>query len=761
MNRSLDVLVVGGGGREHAIAWAVAKSPRCGRLFVAPGNAGTPGQRVPLAADDVDALVAFATTERVDVVIVGPEAALAAGLADRLAAVDIDVFGATRLASEIEWSKSYARTFCDRHAIVGPRHATFTDLTEAQEWIDALGAPVVIKADGLAAGKGVVLPDGPTETTAALVAWLAHGPVVVEERLVGEEVSLLAFTDGRTIALLPPAQDHKRIGEGDRGANTGGMGAYAPAPVCPPELAAQLGQSILQRAVDGLRAEGRRYVGVLYAGLMLTADGPRVLEFNARFGDPETQVQLPLLQTDLLDVVEACVRGRLADVDLLWRDGYALTVVAAAPGYPAAPELGALISGLDSLDADAIVFHAGTAFAGDGLDGTATVTSGGRVLAATGLGATIGEARAQAYAALASIDFAGVQVRRDIGWRAIARTSGGYAASGVDITAGNHAVELMKKAVAATYTPAVVAGVGSFGGVIDLGMLRQFDQPVLVASTDGVGTKVMAAMAAGRIATVGTDLVNHCIGDVLVQNARPLAFLDYVAASRLDPEQVASIVTNMAEACREAGIVLLGGETAEMPGVYAEGHLDVAGTMIALADRAQLLPLTTVAAGDVVLGLASSGPHTNGYSLLRRVFAGMPMDASPEPLDGTLADALLAPHRNYLAPLGPVLDALPGVIKALAHITGGGLVENPVRILPPGHGIEIQLGSWPVPPLFRLVRDITGLPADELHRSLNMGIGMVAVVAPADVEAVQDALGEESWVIGRVVEGERHVVLLP
>jgi phosphoribosylamine--glycine ligase/phosphoribosylaminoimidazole synthetase len=805
----LKILVVGSGGREHAIAWKVAQSPRCTELFVAPGNAGTPGTRVALEPTDIDGLVAFCTSGNIGLVIVGPDAALEAGLVDALTAAGIPAFGPTRAAAEIEWSKSWSRAFCERHGIIGPRAASFTVAADAAAWATGLGGPVVVKADGLAAGKGVILPDGDIETAEAIGSLLAtHGRIVVEERLVGEEISLFGISDGTTVVALPAAQDHKRIGEGDQGPNTGGMGAYAPAPVCTPEMHSQLTADVLQRAVDGMAAEGRPFVGVLFAGLMLTAAGPRTLEFNARLGDPESQVLLPLLDADLVDIALACCEGRLAGVPVAVHAGYAVTVVLASPGYPASAQTGGVISGLAfahdpsaaatptevatrsawptpsgqavstepptnlaSTPAAAarppapyasaslklpttLVFHAGTEHHGDDI-----VTSGGRVLAVTGIGATVSEARDAAFARAAEIEFNGKQFRRDIGWRALARTSGGYAASGVDIDAGHEAVNLMKAAVQRTYTPAVVAGVGSFGGVMDLAMMKRYEHPLLVASNDGVGTKVMVGVAAGHVAGLGADLVNHCINDILVQNARPIAFLDYVAAAKLEPVKIASVVTGMAEACEAVGCVLLGGETAEMPGVYHDGHLDVAGTIIGLADRNALLPRTDINPGDVLIGLGSSGPHTNGYSLLRRVLAGIPLDVTPHGWSVNLGEALLAVHRNYLPVLENLLDNHFGLVKALVHITGGGLLDNPPRILPPGTAARVQLGSWPVPPLFQMVRDASGLDADELHRTLNMGVGMVIVCAPSDAAAVRAAIAEDSWIIGEIIEGDRTVTL--
>jgi len=389
-----------------------------------------------------------------------------------------------------------------------------------------------------------------------------------------------------------------------------------------------------------------------------------------------------------------------------------------------------------------------------GIDAEGRV-SGGRVLAVTGLGDDLGSARDRAYTALDGIAFEGMQVRRDIGWRAPGATMRSYAESGVDIDEGTRAVDGMRAAVERTLGPDVLRGVGSFGGVISLARLAGLDDPVLVASTDGVGTKVELAARLGRVRGVGADIVNHCIDDVLVQSARPLMFLDYIAASHLDADLVAEVVSGMAEACEAAGCALLGGETAEMPGVYADGAFDVAGTLIGFADRASLLPTDDVGPGDVLLALASSGPHTNGYSLLRRLFRWFPMDAVPVGLDRPLGEALLEPHRSYLGVIAPLLDAVDGPrVKALAHITGGGLPENLPRVLPDGVDAEVTIGSWPVPPLFALVRELLpGMDTHELHRTLNMGVGMVIVCAESDVEAMRAAIDEETWVIGRLVEG--------
>jgi len=417
----MKVLIIGSGGREHAIAWKVAQSPRLSQLFVAPGNAGTAAHNVPINAEDIPALVAFANEQDIDLTIVGPEVPLALGLADGLQAAGRSVFGPSQAAAQIEASKAFSKDFMARQHIPTARFATFTEFREALKYLLSADYPIVIKASGLAAGKGVILPDCADDAEAALRSIMlakefgsAGDEVIIEERLSGPEVSLLAFSDGFTVKPMPPAQDHKRIFDNDQGPNTGGMGAYAPAPICPPALVEEFTRSILQPTIDGLRDEGKPFVGVLYAGLMLTADGPRVLEYNCRFGDPETQAILPLLASDLLDVVEACVTGRLAEIDVQWRSGAAACVVIASEGYPGKHSSGREIHGLDQSFDQAVVFHAGTK-----LSAGKIVTAGGRVLGVTGFDDNFRDALEHAYQAVRQIQFEGMQYRKDIGRRAL------------------------------------------------------------------------------------------------------------------------------------------------------------------------------------------------------------------------------------------------------------------------------------------------------------------------------------------------------
>ena len=326
-----------------------------------------------------------------------------------------------------------------------------------------------------------------------------------------------------------------------------------------------------------------------------------------------------------------------------------------------------------------------------------------------------------------------------------------YAAAGVDLAAGNRATQLMKTAVHSTFGPEVLSGVGSFGGLFDISAAKGMAQPVLVASTDGVGTKTMVAAAMNRWDTIGHDIVNHCIDDILVQGAKPLFFLDYVASSKLNPEQIAEVVGGIAAACREAGIALLGGETAEMPGVYQTGELDLVGTVVGLVDRAKIIDGTRIAAGDMILGLPSSGLHTNGFTLARNALQDLDWTAVQPQLNDTIGNTLLTPHRSYLADV-QALQATEVDIRGLAHITGGGLIDNPPRIFPAGLGATIKRGSWPVPPIFDLIQQQGHISDAEMAHVFNLGLGMLVIVPQAQVELALTAV-PHAHIIGEMVAG--------
>ncbi|ATQ41661.1 phosphoribosylamine--glycine ligase [Caulobacter mirabilis] len=421
----MNILLVGSGGREHALAWKIAQSPLLKRLVAAPGNPGFASlcETRPVRVTDVDGLVTLAQEIAADLVVVGPESSLEVGLADRLAALGIPCFGPTAAAAQLETSKAFTKDFCARHSLPTAAYGVFETADDAGRFLDAQTAPYVIKADGLAAGKGVVIAQTREEADAAIADMLggrfgtAGARVVVEEFMHGEEASFFALCDGETAIPFGFAQDHKRAYDGDQGPNTGGMGTYSPAPVLTPELARRAFDECVLPAVKGMAAEGNPYRGVLYAGLMLTETGPRLVEFNARFGDPECQVLMLRLADDIVPYLLAAATGTLSSKPApKWRDESAICVVYAAEGYPDAPVSGAEIRGAEAdFGAEAVVFHAGTSRDVDG----ALRASGGRVLNVCALGATLHEARDIAYAALGAIDFPGGFYRNDIGWRAL------------------------------------------------------------------------------------------------------------------------------------------------------------------------------------------------------------------------------------------------------------------------------------------------------------------------------------------------------
>ncbi len=428
----MKVLVIGGGGREHALAWKLAQSPRVETVFVAPGNAGTAleprCENVDIGATDLPALVAFAASESIDLSVVGPEAPLVAGVVDAFREAGLAIFGPTAAAAQLEGSKAFSKDFLARHRIPTAAYANFTDLDAALAYVREQGAPIVVKADGLAAGKGVILAGTVEEAEAAVHDMLAGNAfgeaghrVVIEEFLTGEEASFICMVDGKHILPMASSQDHKARDEGDRGPNTGGMGAYSPAPVVTPEIHERIMREVMEPTVRGMAAEGHPYTGFLYAGVMIGPDGsPKVLEFNCRFGDPETQPILMRLRSDLVELLEAALAGRLDQVRADWDPRPALGVVLAAGGYPGDYRRGDVIEGLPVNDApDTKVFHAGTVQYGD-----AVRTNGGRVLCVVGLGETVAAARDRAYGVSDRIHWDGVYCRRDIGHRAVAREQG-------------------------------------------------------------------------------------------------------------------------------------------------------------------------------------------------------------------------------------------------------------------------------------------------------------------------------------------------
>uniref|UniRef100_A0A671XR52 Trifunctional purine biosynthetic protein adenosine-3 n=1 Tax=Sparus aurata TaxID=8175 RepID=A0A671XR52_SPAAU len=736
------VLVVGSGGREHTLAWKLAQSSQVQQVLVAPGNAGTAScgkiSNSEVSVSNHTILAQFCKDHHVGLVVVGPEVPLAAGIVDDLTAAGVPCFGPSAKAAQLEASKSFSKAFMERHGIPTARYGSFTDAQEACNYIPSWSFMIEI------------LP-----VLSSLVCALqdrafgsAGETVVVEELLEGEEVSCLCFSDGSSVSPMPPAQDHKRLQDGDLGPNTGGMGAYCPTP----QLLQDIRETVLQKTVDGMKEEGTPYVGVLYAGLMLTKQGPKVLEFNCRFGDPECQVLLPLLQSDLYQVILNTMSGKLASSAPVWQqDSSAVTVVMASAGYPGSYKKGVEITGLSQVqDMGLQVFHAGTA-----LKDGAVVSSGGRVLTVTAVRSSLETALQAANQGVAAVSFPGSVYRHDIGHRAIAHLNKHrgltYKDSGVDIAAGNKLVDMIKPLAKATSRAGCNAELGGFAGLFDL-KAAGFIDPILVSGTDGVGTKLKIAQACSQHGGLGQDLVAMCVNDVLAQGAEPLFFLDYFSCGILDVDVAASVVGGIAKACEMAGCALLGGETAEMPGVYAPGEYDLAGFCVGAVERGALLPrLGDIAEGDMLIGVASSGVHSNGFSLVRKVLEKADLSyGSPAPFGKsgqTVGEVLLTPTKIYSRLLLPILRS--GAVKAYAHITGGGLLENIPRVLPQELAVDLDASRWSIPAVFNWLHKEGGLSEEEMARTFNCGLGAVLVVSPLDAQRVLRQLQaqEEAWIV--------------
>ncbi|TFK36905.1 aminoimidazole ribonucleotide synthetase [Crucibulum laeve] len=763
---SIRILLLGSGGREHALAWKLSQSPLLDHIFVCPGNPGTAQEPKTTNLADVNsadfpALVDFAVKNEINLVVPGPEQPLVDGIESYFRKVGIPVFGPSVLASRMEGSKAFSKAFMARHNIPTAKFQVFqsSQIDEAIQYVKTCGHQVVLKASGLAAGKGVLIPQtqeeaitGLNEIMVANVFGDAGSEVVIEELLTGPEISVLALSDGYTIVPLPSAQDHKRIGEGDTGPNTGGMGAYAPAPIATAAVLDQIMRESLRPTIDGMRKEGFPFVGMLFTGFMLTSSGPKVLEYNVRFGDPETEALMLLLDksVDFASVLLACAEHRLDSIQITTRPGSSVTIVLASAGYPGSYEKGKRIE-IGGVPSNVVVFHAGTKQSGQDV-----VTSGGRVLAVTAYAPTLKEALDAAYAGINKISFEGKTYRRDIAYRALkdveSKPTGlTYAQAGVSVDAGNALVDAIKPFVRSTRRPGADGEIGGFGGVFDL-KATGYRDPVLVSGTDGVGTKLRLAVDVGIHDLVGIDLVAMSVNDLLVQGAEPLYFLDYYGCSKLDVQVATQVVKGIAEGCRQAGCALIGGETAEMPGMYMEGDYDLAGFAVGAVERNLILPRPDISVGDIILGVSSSGLHSNGFSLVRKIISlsSLTYDSPCPWADTNLGRALLEPTRIYISQILPVAQA--GLIKGMSHITGGGFIENIPRVLPKELGCYIDASAWALPPVFKFLMKHGGVEPLEMARTFNNGIGMVVIAGPNEVDAVVKGLQQGPGEVYRIGE---------
>lgn len=775
---SLNILILGSGGREHALVWKLSESPSVKKIYLVPGNGGTAvggrGKTVNVPELNVspscfEELAQFAVKHDVGLVVPGPEQPLIDGVAEFFKKVGIPVFGPGKATAAFEGSKTFSKDFMHRNNIPTARYGNFSNYEDAKKYLDSADFQVVLKADGVAGGKGVLIPNSKEEAQESLKAMMvdkqfgsAADSIVLEEYLEGDEISILTISDGYSYFNLPAAQDHKRIGENDTGLNTGGMGAYAPAPAATPEILEQVDSRIVKQSIDGMRRERRPLVGVLFTGIIITKDGPKVLEYNVRFGDPETQTVLPLLtnDTDLAEVMLAAAEHRLDSVDIkIKENAHATTVVLAAGGYPNKYDKGEQIT-IDEklLPKESYVFHAGTALK----DGK-IVTAGGRVIAASAVGSTLREAVDKAYKALECIHFKNSYYRRDIAHRAfraseVAASAGiTYADSGVSVDNGNLLIQRIKDKVKSTSRPGADSDIGGFGGLFDLKKAGyNTEDTLLVGATDGVGTKLMVAQETNIHNTVGIDLVAMSVNDLVVQGAEPLIFLDYFATGKLNLKVASDFVSGVADGCIESGCALVGGETSEMPGMYPEGHYDTNGTAIGAIREADILPKTSqMQEGDVLLGLSSDGIHSNGFSLVRKIIehAGLSWNSTcPWDTTKTLGEAVLVPTKIYVKQVLPSIKEK--LVLGLAHVTGGGLVENIPRALPLHLQAKLDIGSWEIPHVFKWLGKTGNVPVDDMLRTFNMGIGMVLIVKKENVSKVKQHLesaSQKTFEIGTLV----------
>lgn len=717
----------------------------------------------------------------------------------------------------MEGSKAFSKDFMKRHGIPTAAYENFSDYETAKRYLDSISHNVVIKASGLAAGKGVIIPATKEEAHTALrEIMLAHqfgaagDEVVIEEFLDGDELSILTFSDGYTIRSLPPAQDHKRIFDGDQGPNTGGMGCYAPTRIAPKHVLDNIDRTIIQPSIDGMRREGKAhdfvtldlsptlhyskaakgfhtgfpFVGILFTGLMMTKSGPKVLEYNVRGGDPETQTLLPLLSqdTDLAQIMVACTEHWLDGVSVKVNAQFSATVVAVSEGYPGSYPKGRTIK-LGTVAEDTYVFHAGTTLVEGELQ-----TSGGRVIASTSTASTLEEAVKKSYIGISSIHYEGIYYRKDIAYKAFRDGSSTsepidsltYASAGVSIDVGNDLVNKIKSSVARTRRPGSDAIIGGFGGAFSLAAAQSSfhpQSPTLIGAIDGVGTKLKVAHAVGVHNTVGIDLVAMNVNDLVVQGAEPLFFLDCYSCSKLDVATAAAFVDGVAEGCVQAGCALVGGETAEMPGLFVDGTYDAVGAAVGAINTTgkhakMILPDTaSMKPGDTLVALASSGVHSNGFSLVRKIVdrSGLGYeDAAPfttpqasQPSSTlSLGASLLTPTRVYVKPLLKALEVpstetntgttIRSAIKGMAHITGGGLVENVPRMLPSTLTAHIDVAAWELPPVFRWLKKTGNVSSSEMSRTFNCGVGMVLVVEKSQVAVVREVLEREGETVYQV-----------
>ncbi|XP_063249314.1 trifunctional purine biosynthetic protein adenosine-3-like isoform X2 [Prinia subflava] len=758
------VLVIGSGGREHALAWKLAQSPHVKHVFVAPGNAGTADNgkisNSAVLVSNHTIVTQFCKDHNIGLVLVGPEALLAAGIADDLRAAGVRCLGPCARAAQLASHSSSSRAFLQRHGLPTARWRAFSSPQEACRFITSTDFPArVVRARGPAARREVTIAASKEEACRAVQEILQDRMfgemVVIEELLQGEELSCSCFTDGVTVASLPPAQPHKRLQDGERGPSTAGMGAYCPVPQVPEALLEQIRGSILQHIVESLRQEGAAYVGVLQTGLMLTEEGVKILNFKCQFGDPQCQVILPLLKNDFYEVIQATIDGKLSSCMPAWSENRtAVCVVMASPGYPGDSEKGMEVTGL--LQAQQLglqVFHGGTALK----DGR-VVTSGGRVLSVTAVRQDLLEAVGEANRGVATIHFQGATFRRDIGHRGLRLLQQPLALVYKDrpVAAGTSGVWShlpQTSALRGTRAGGRSEG-GGFAAFFDL-KASGYEDPILVSQTKGLGPKLQVAQVCKRHDTIGQDLVALCVNDLLAQGAEPLFFLTHLTCGKLDTEVLETIKEGIAEACRSAGCAFLGAEVTEAAAPCPPGRCDLAGFAVGAVERGQRPPgLRRAEEGDALLGLGCASIPGCAFGVVRRILLTSSLHCS-SPAPGTcggttLGDVLLTPGKMFSPALLPVLRS--GHVKGFAP-TAEGLLGGISRLLPEHLSAILDALSWKMPEIFGWLYKEGNLSAEEMAQTFPCGLGAVLVVQKELAQHVLQDIQrqQEAWLVGKVV----------
>ncbi|XP_066477392.1 trifunctional purine biosynthetic protein adenosine-3-like [Tiliqua scincoides] len=756
------VLVIGGGARENALAWKLAQSPHVKQVMVAPGNAGTANNgkisNSAVLISNHTILAQFCKDHNIGLVIAGPETLLAAGIVDDLVAAGVRCVGPTSKAAQLGANRSFSNIFLDQHGIPTARWNVFSKSQEACTFITSADFPaLVVKPSGLGPRKEVILASSREEACKAVQEILQDNifgntqeTVIIEELLKGEEFTYLCFVDGITFAPMPTVHVEKQLLDGDQVPSTMEMGAYGPVPQISQVLLEKIKGTLVQHILDCMKQEGMSYVGVLQIELMLTKDGVKVISFKCHFGDPQCQVVLQLLQSDLYEVMQAIINGRLCDFTPTWSDNCsAVSVVMASEGYPECCSKGKEITGLlQAKELGLRVFHGATTIQDDKV-----VTNGGSVLTVTAVRKDLKSALEDAYKGLAAISFQGATYRKDIGYPAMRFLGQSvYVNKVIDIFTSNAVIHVP---LAFMYFVGSCGHQGSIPAFFDL-RTSGYNDPILVSQTKGIGTKLKIAQLCNKHDMIGQDLVATCVNDILVQGAEPLFFLDYFASGKLDVGVAEAVTDGIAEACKRAGCALLGSETNEIPSVCSPGKYNLIGFVVGAVERGMKLPQQEkIVEGDTLIGIASSGLHCQGFSLVQKILLTSSLHCV-SPVPGgcgvqTLGELLLTPTKIYSKALLPVLRS--GNVKAYVHITDGGLLGSFLQILPEQFSVVLDAHNWKIPELFSWLQEEGRLSEGEMAQVFNYGLGAILVVQKevAGLVLKEVQKNEDAWLVGKVV----------